>query len=184
MKRILLIALLLPQITFGFLVAQLNLEQLTHLAETIFVGRCLEVREGRDQNNRPVQYVRFQVTETLKGEPQPELTFKQILMTSNSSFSELSNYQVGEEVVLFLSKPSEWGLTAPVGLSQGKFLIQSQGRSKTVVNGTRNRGLMIGMSQSSRVKSLSLTSSEKRLLQGKPEIPYQEFVSLVRKLIP
>ena len=52
----------------AFLVAQLNIAQLSSLADRIFVGRCIEVKRGEDRNGRPVQYVTFKVAETFKGE--------------------------------------------------------------------------------------------------------------------
>ena len=195
MKRRLLILLLLsiPWQAFAFLTVQLNLEQLTILAERVFVGRCVDLREGRDRNGRPVQYVTFQVDETLKGPEADQVTFKQILLktdeaegrfTATTSFSQLPSYQVGEEAVVFLSEPSEIGFTAPVGLSQGKFVIETDAAGKRwVKNGLGNRGLFRGLRSSPRVKSLPLSSSQKAQLKGdRRTISYEDLVSWVGKL--
>lgn len=185
MKKILIVLFLVPQISFGFLVAQLNLEQLTRLAERIFVGKCLEVQIGKDRNGRPVQYVTFEVEATLKGNPEPSVTFKQIRfnsevtkgkLTGTTTLSELPDYQRGEEVVLFLSEPSELGLTAPVGFTQGKFLVLQRRNGKTVTNGIANQRLFRGMKKSGSVKAL--------VNRPGAELPYDDFLSLVKKLVP
>ncbi len=191
----LLAAIFLPAVAPAFLVQQLNLEQLTVLADKIFIGRCEEVRSGRDQNGRAVDTVTFKVSETLKGEPSERVTFRQIVLVSTdrsgklsgtTMFSDLPRYEPEEEVVLFLSAPSEWGLTAPIGLLQGKFVVQKDGQGKKfVTNGVKNRGLLLGLTRSPRLKAQSLTRREKGLLQKSGEkLPLDDFVSLVKKLSP
>lgn len=168
----------------AFLVVQLNLEQLTALAERVIVGKCLEVRSWRDRNGRPVQYVTFEVSETLKGKPESRVTFKQLLidteeesqgLSTTTAVSELPSYAEGEEAILFLSGASEIGLTAPVGLNQGKFTVQTAQGRKWVANGIGNRGLTVGLKKSGRLKAAKIP------LSGQP-LRYEEFVSLVKKL--
>ncbi|MBI4196190.1 MAG: hypothetical protein HY539_00045 [Deltaproteobacteria bacterium] len=197
MKRLFLVVLIfiLPSLVEGFLVLRLNLEQLTVLADRVFVGRCLSVEKGKDKNGHPVQYVSFKVSENLKGENGETVTFKQVRMetlplnayeSATTAFSGLPQYQVGEEVVIFLSGESELGLTAPVGLAQGKFDIKEDQQGKRiVVNGLQNQGLLLGLRKSPRFKVMSLSTGEKALLDGNPnkaEISYDDFLSLVKKL--
>jgi hypothetical protein len=192
--RFLVPLLLVPQLGAGFLVLQLNLKQLTSLADRVFVGQCLEVKQGRDRNGRPVQFVTYEVRETLKGNHEDRVTFKQLVVPPRGDegegigvttvMTDLPDYKVGEENVIFLSAPSELGLTAPIGLKQGKFTImKGSAGKKQVINGVRNRGLMQGLKGSPALKSLSLTSQEKRLLSSRGEkLPLEEFVSLVKKI--
>lgn len=173
-------------------VLQLNLHQLTDLADRVFVGTCVSVRPEVDPSGRPVQYVTYQVREMLKGPPSERVTFKQLGVTEEQIegpntvvgvFRELPRYQVGEESIVFLSEAGVLGLTAPIGLGQGKFTVKSAGGGKTVVNGMDNHGLFLGLDRSPQVKAMSLPASEKNLMkQNGGEVGYDEFVSLVKRL--
>lgn len=195
-KLFLIVALFLifPFSSHSFLVLRLNLEQLTSLSDRIFVGRCLEVKPAKDKGGRLVQYVTYEVTETLKGAPEERITFKQIRLgeggergdfTTTTAFSDLPNYEVGEENVIFLSGESDIGLTAPVGLLQGKFQIVTNAKGeKRVVNGLGNKGLFLGLSKSPRVKALTLSTRERKMMESASSTPsLQDFVSLVKKLV-
>lgn len=178
-------------------VLQLNLEQLTALSEKVFAGRCLSVVYERDPSGRPVQTVTFEATQILKGEPEQRITFRQL--RSLRSIDELGEtkdglritglerdlpqYEVGEEAVIFLSAEGGLGLTAPVGLAQGKFAVIDRGGAKVVINGLSNRGLFVGANKSPKFKTLSLTDRQKEILKSNGgEIGYDDFVSLVTRL--
>lgn len=167
---------------FGLTVLQLNLEQITALAEKVFVGRCVSVKEGKDPSGRLVQWVTFEVDEMLKGEEADRITFKQ-LASDGPQMAELPGYREGEAAIIFLSEESRLGFTAPIGLAQGKFEVKEGTQGKTVVNGLGNRGLFIHWKKSPRYKSMVLSSSEKKLVSSKAgAVPYDDFVSVVRKL--
>ncbi len=173
-------------------VLQLNLEQMTALSEKVFAGKCVGVQERKDKAGRPVQYVTFKVLEMLKGEPVSQVTFKQLGYKAppldrdtavQGFFREMPTYSEGEEAVLFLSAEGKLGFTAPIGIYQGKFDVVNQQGQKMVVNGAGNAGLFMGIKKSPRFKSLSLTSSEKNLLNtSAQEIPYENFISMVKKI--
>lgn len=190
-----IISLLLAGEASALTVLQLNLEQLTALAEKIFVGKCLSVKSETDEAGRPVQYITFEVSEMLKGEPAETITFKQIGyslseetnlegITVQGVFQEVPRYEAGEEAVIFLSGESRLGFTAPVGLWQGKFLVKSaDSGEKKVVNGMENRGLFVGWNKSPKFKSMAISSREKALLKvNGGQLPYSDFISLVKKL--
>jgi hypothetical protein len=202
MKRSLWLAafvLALSPPAWALTVLQLNLEQLTGLSEKVFVGRCVDVQQEKDAKGRNVQKVTFDVIEMLKGDPEAQVTFLQLGLVDGTAGApglslpsdvrvqsldrDLPHYEVGEESVVFLSAPGGSGLTSPVGLEQGKFAVQSEDGSKTVVNGAGNRGLFIGANKSLKIKSLTLTSADQKLMKtnGGP-LPYDTFVSLVKKL--
>lgn len=178
-------------------VLQLNLEQLTALADRIFVGKCSSVVDSYDREGRPIQIVTYDVEEVLKGSPARRITFRQLrpnmeeVMRSDGSTAtvqrvmhDLPSYQPGEEAVVFLSDEGPLGLTAPIGLQQGKFTIrQKSSETKTVVNGIGNRGLFLGWRRSPRFKSMEMTNAEKMMLsQPAGEMPFSSFTSLVKKL--
>ncbi len=187
-RRLRFLLFLLPSVASAFLVLQLDLQQMTELAERVFVGRCISATEGVDRNGRPVVYVSYEVTETLKGArpvgtPAERITFKQIRMTTTTSVSELPHYEVGEESIVFLSGESDIGLTAPVGLMQGKFrVVTDSAGEKKVLNGHGNRGLLQGLKKNKTVKLMALSKKESRLISsGSTDIPYDDFVSLVKR---
>jgi hypothetical protein len=205
MRRIAFLAALLLGIglwiygAHALTVLQLNLEQLTGLSEKVFVGRCVGVTQEKDAKGRTIQKVTFDVIQTLKGEPESQVTFRQLGFIEGAAGLEalqmpsdvqvqsldrdLPHYQVGEESIVFLSAPGGSGITAPVGLGQGKFAVTETGGAKTVTNDAGNRGLFIGAEKSSRIKTLSLTSADKSLMKTNGgAMPYDAFVSLVKKL--
>lgn len=178
-----LAAFLMALPAWGLTVLQLNLEQLAALSEKVFVGRCLSVGAARDRSGRQVQTVTFQIEEMLKGEPAEKVTFRQLAASPDGIFPELPQYEVGEEAVVFLSEAGGLGLTAPVGLGQGRFRIETTENGRGVINGTGNRALFRGWKKSPRYKSIGLTSSEKKLIRSSSgPLPYEDFLSVVRKL--
>jgi hypothetical protein len=189
-------ALLVSAPVWALTVLQLNLEQLTGLSEKVFVGRCVDVTQEKDAKGRTVQKVTFDVLQMLKGEPEKQVTFQQLGFVEGAAGldaatdvqvqsldRDLPHYQVGEESVVFLSAPGGSGITAPVGLGQGKFAVSGSGEAKTVVNAAGNRGLFIGANKSAKLKTMSLTSADKSLMAANGgALPYDAFVSFVKKL--
>lgn len=190
-------SLLMASQSFGLTVLQLNLEQLTGLSEKVFVGRCTDVQQEKDAKGRDVLKVTFDVEQMLKGAPEDRVTFRQLgLINGGDDFGtapadarvqsldrDLPHYTVGEESIVFLSAPGGSGVTAPVGLDQGKFAVTESAGLKTVSNASGNRGLFIGADKSPKLKSLSLTSSDKSMMNANGgALPYDAFVSLVKKL--
>jgi hypothetical protein len=182
---------------YAQLVLQLNLEQLTSLSERVFVGKCLSVKDLQDEGGRFVQELTFDVKETLKGPASEQVTFRQMVsssllssqnsqpgaMTVQGLFRELPTYAVGEEAVIFLSAESRLGLTAPVGLLQGKFKVESNADEKVVVNGSGNRDLFMNADKSPKFKTIHLSTKQQTLLKDKSgPVPYSDFISLVKSL--
>lgn len=188
--------ILIASVATSLTVLQLNLEQLTGLADKVFAGRCVSVEGEKDEAGRNVTKVTFEVTENLKNTPEKKVIWRQIGLVDGSDEigmrggmriegldRELPRYEVGEEAVVFLSAPGKTGLTAPVGLSQGKFSVSGMGGEKSVINGAGNRGLMIGAGKSLKLKSLAATTAGKKLAENNGgELPYTDFVSLVKTL--
>jgi hypothetical protein len=91
-------------------------------------------------------------------------------------------YEVGEEVVLFLTPESKLGLCAPVGLSQGKFsVIRAKGRV-LVRNSLANRCLFDAAEAS---PPRGMSSIEARTLREAGDaLNLREFLGACRKLNP
>jgi hypothetical protein len=141
----------------GSLVREIDFVSLNQRAGTLFHGRCIERKEVPDA--RPFGYTEytFEIIEGVKGcrdaagKPTETMTVRHAGTRSGHVRPDglevpplrlgLPEYEVGEEVVLFLTRESKLGLCAPVGLSQGKFsVIRAKGRV-LVRNSQANRCL-------------------------------------------
>lgn len=116
----------------------LSVNEMARRAEKIFVGTCTGVEESVNEYGLSVLTVTFTVQETLKGEVGRTVTFRQLnpiqpppphpgvggLRLAISTFG-LPSYNRGEEAVLFLARAGKIGLTAPLGLAQGKMPVSA-----------------------------------------------------------
>ncbi len=189
-------AVVLP--AHAVMIAQLTLPQLIAFSEKIFSGKCVSVTEETDSAGRTIQVVTFEVHEMIKGEKADRITFRQMSPDTNvrqegpvtvvgieDYVAEFPRYVVGEEALIFLGEASSIGLSAPVGLSQGKFqVIQKETGEKTLLNGKKNLGLFQGAKNGGVMKSMSLNPQEKKLLNvNGGELSYPDFVSVVKKIV-
>jgi hypothetical protein len=127
----------------GALTLQRNLGELTQQAQTIVHGRVMMARvEPHPQlTNLSTVVVTLRVEETLKGQASAVLTFRQFIWDARDRY-DAAGYAKGQEVLLLLNPPTQYGLVSPTGIEQGRFRIvtDKQGR-KTAVNGYGNAGL-------------------------------------------
>jgi hypothetical protein len=152
-------------------VRQLNLEQMTERAETIFVGRCIEVAEESHPALRRVTRATFRVEQPVKGRLGPTVTVRlpggAIGSGRGLEIAGLPRFAEGERVMLFLYRPSELGLSAPVGLGQGRFEIQ-RGKSglELATNDFGNRRLLQGLSSSAKSRLGSAAPTQLQAEKG------------------
>jgi hypothetical protein len=155
----------------------LALAGLTRAAGTIVVGRVVEVRAGSHPRYRhvPVTFVTVRVAETWKGQPGRTLTFLQFGHAAATEpplahtpsrmpiarLEDLPTYAAGEELLLFLRRPSHAGLTSPVGGLTGKLgVLREAGTGRATVRG--------GLADLSPVAS---TSGSRELGSARPGVP-------------
>jgi hypothetical protein len=142
----------------------LNLEQLSSRAERIFRGTVIAVESESVKaggSELPVVVYRLKVDDMFKGEfdtsrddvvvqvrmlgaskrAQPGANGQQRL----SALPELPTLRMGEQYLLFVTKESAIGLSAPVGLGQGTFKIVDDGKQVVAVNEFDNQGLGRGV---------------------------------------
>jgi hypothetical protein len=139
------------------MVMPFTVEQMAQRAEKIFVGTCTKVEHTVNAQGMPVIEVSFSVSEALKGEVGDTVTFRQIDPTprqqtdlvsgqgshlrvrslwSAAALAGVPTYAPGEEMMLFLAKEGQLGLTAPMGLWQGKMAVTTTATGeKRVING-------------------------------------------------
>ena len=118
----------------GALVLPRGLDQLTAQSERIVHANVISAKvEPHPQHpNLSTVFVRVRVQETLKGKAVREMSFRQFIWDFRDK-RDGAGYRKGQELVLFLNKPTAEGLTSTAGLEQGRLVVERQGDRKAVV---------------------------------------------------
>lgn len=182
LKRIVLaawLAVATAMPAFATSVLPLNLAQVIDQSATAFQGTCIDVRTGRDpQTGMLVTMTTFRVDDVLKGEVGATYTVKQVGGEEPSARMHfkvhgMPKYTVGESYMLFMNGVSSAGFSSPVGLSQGRFLIQDGevGNGRDFTDLTVNTGIELPQ------------TAKARAAGGKPltRIKLDDFKQMVRK---
>ena len=135
------------------------LDQLIDEADVIIHGYVLSAKiEPHPQlHNLRTVVVSMSVKETYKGRPQKSLVFRQYVWDLDPRH-DLSEYWKGQELILLLRPVSEYGLTSPAGLEQGRFriMLDPKGGRATAVNGRGNFGLFDHVEQHAHARGVQL----------------------------
>lgn len=135
----------------GALTVQVDLARMVDESENVVLARVTNVvaEKHPQYENLDTVVVTLQVIEPLKGTPGTTLTFRQFVFDVTDLNTKL-DYRIGEEVVLMLRRPSQIGLTSPVGLEQGRFRVERDALNNRIVrNGSDNAGLFGTVDQTS-----------------------------------
>jgi hypothetical protein len=134
-----LLVLSSPDASFALTVRTLTLEELVASARSIFVGRCVSVREVESsQSGLPAIEAVFAVEESLRSDaaardpaagphggsaadPPGYLTIRQFGGRRAPGLG--ATFVPGREMLLFLHGRNAAGLASPVGMAQGAFTI-------------------------------------------------------------
>jgi hypothetical protein len=137
-----------------------TLVQLADEAETIVHGYIISTQfEPHPQlRNLMTFVVTMSVTQTYKGAKHTSLVFRQYALDADQTHAS-SGYSKGQEVILFLRPVSQYGLTSPAGLEQGRFNVLTDRRTgqKTAVNGRANAGLFNHFEEHANARNLKLS---------------------------
>jgi hypothetical protein len=148
--------------------APADLDQLVRGAQTIVRGRVVSVKiEPHPQfPNLQTMVVTLAVTRTLKGNVPALFTFRQFMLDASDT-SLPASYKSTGEFLLFLNPVSQYGLTSPVGLEQGRFRIvpDSQG-NRLAVNGRGNSGLFSEVPRKAAVRGLNLSNQARQMMSS------------------
>ena len=120
-----------------------NLDELVTESSTIVQGTVTRVTlEPHDRlKNLLTVVVTVQVEETLKGGATRTYTLRQAVIDVREQERRFG-YRAGQHVLLLLIKPSEYGLSSPAGMEQGRFRIEPGPNGRlTATNGLGNIGL-------------------------------------------
>jgi len=154
MIRVLIAGLMFTTSVEAAMVMPFSVEEMTKGAEKIFVGTCVGAERSVNDQEIPVLTVTFAVTEAIKGEVGETVTFRQLDPTPQqqtdlapqqaghfrvispwfaASLAGVPTYAPGEEVMLFLASEGKLGLTAPIGLFQGKLPVTATASGEKLI---------------------------------------------------
>jgi len=150
----------------GAQTAQANLTQLVQRADTIVRGFVVSSRmEPHPQfSNLQTVVVTVSVTKVMKGHAGSTYTFRQFIWDERDAGNN-AGYRKAGEVLLFLNPVSQYGLTSPVGLDQGRFRVFRNAKGQAfAVNGRENVGLFLGVTDNASERGLSLSRSAQTMM--------------------
>lgn len=128
MTRTLLLAVALvtlPLVAHATTLIKLDLKDLTAKSEQIVMGRVLSL-DAKLEGGRVFTYVTLQVSERLKGQGDPTVTLRLVggrTPDLATLVSGQANFRRGEEVLVFLERPTMSRHLLVTGMSQGKFRV-------------------------------------------------------------
>lgn len=177
------------------IVAQLDFGELHRRSGRLFHGRCVSRREVFDGGSVPYTEYVFEVVEGVKGcqgpdgAPAKTIAFRHAGTRSGALRPDglevpplrlgVPEYDPGEEVVLFLTRESRSGLSAPVGLAQGVFRVKRSEGKATVRAPLGGRRLFAAV----RAEAFDgLGSGAAAVIRDRSdEIPLETFLELCRR---
>jgi len=175
-----------PPAPAQFLYRQLNLAEMTQRAAIIAQGKVTAVRYEPLPGYAHIDtvLVTLQVAQALKGEVGQTYTFREFIPPGQSRMVHKRRYLVGQQLLLFLATPSQYGLSSPLGRQQGTFHITEDSRgNKYIANEAGNFHLFAGVSQAVNEAggTLSEQPAELKALASGP-VPLTKFVSIIKQL--
>lgn|GEM_PF-1646972 len=153
----------------GALTAPADLQRLVQTAATIVRGHVVSaVVEPHPQfANLQTVVVTLTVSKVLKGDAGATFTFRQFIWDIQD-VETAAGYRKSPELLLFLNPNSQYGLTSPVGLEQGRFRIERDVKGNAFAsNGRHNAGLFDQLDVKASAQGITL-SPQARALAAKP----------------
>lgn len=169
-------------------ITPLSLTEIATSAATVFEGECTEVRSGLDAESGMIAtWYTFKVTEGIKGDLDETFTFKQYGGSDGERtvVSPSAQYEKSQKVILFLYGTSKIGFSSAVGLTQGKFNIEEDSKTK---QRTVSNGMPAAVLFKNAATLPASYDSQGRLLQGTKRLQGKhldrdDFVATVKELI-
>ena len=170
---------------YGAVTAPQNLSDLVSHSGTIVHGHVLFARvESHPQfQHLPTVVVTIKVDEVMKGQADKTFTFRQFIWDIRDRLNA-AGYRKGEELVLMLTTPSEYGLSAPVGMEQGRFQISQRSGRLVAENGRGNIGLLADVQRDAATRGMTLSDRSIRALARQTgPLPLEDMKQLVADLV-
>lgn len=170
----------------GAIVMPRNLSELVDQAATIVRGHVISARVEPHPELTGIYtvVVTLQVEEVLKGEAGATFTFRQFIWDIRDRY-DAAGYRKGQHLLLLMNAPTQYGLSSPCGLDQGRFRIlrDPQGH-EFAVNGHANAGLFKDMAPELAKKGVQLTPALSTLVteHRKGPIMLKDLEDIVRAM--
>lgn len=168
-------------LSYATSVFSVSLDRMAQKAHLIFHGKVISNEVRVDSSGQIATYTEFKVMESVKGNIGSTHTIKQVGgrvpgREWQFEIQGVPKFFVGQEVVVFLPRPSRTGFSSPIGLSQGRFAIRDTLQGKMVGNG-RTVDKLITKSAIA-AKAINLKS-----VPGRPDkAKLEDFLNTVRRL--
>ncbi len=164
-----------------------NLADLSTRADRIVQGKVVTavVEPHPTYQHLKTLLVTLRVEDVLKGEAAKSITFRQFIWDIRD-ISNAAGYRPGDEVLLFLNRPTSIGLTSPVGLEQGRFRItRDRSGSLVAINGNGNSGLFGDAIKSGALNTAKLSVSSRSTVQNfrQGAVPLSALKESVRSIV-
>jgi len=178
---------LLPVAAMGeALTRPINLAFLARRAEIIVQGRVLETRHEGLPNypNIRTVVVTLEVERMWRGPEGKRYTFRQYVGPHGWRQAK-AGYAAGERLLLFLPRPSSYGLSSPLGLEQGHFrIVRNRLGEDLIANQFGNLGLFKNVPETAERAGLRLDEAQLRVASTpRGAVPLRDFTSLVVRLM-
>ena len=145
-----------------------NLGELVFESETAVQGwvTSVTVEPHAQLKNLMTVVVTIRVEDILKGSTPTSYTFRQAVI-DRKDLREKLGYRAGQHILIILYKTSQFGLTSPAGMEQGRFYIESGSNGSLVArNGFGNVGLFRGLDSQLKAKGLRLEPEMQAVVVG------------------
>lgn len=164
-----------------------NLADLVEQAERIIQGQVVLARVETHPEFENIQtvVVHVRVEETLKGDAEEFLTFRQFIWEARDRMDR-AGYLKGQRVLLLLNRPTRYGLVSPAGLGQGRFRIFSgPDGEKYAVNAHANGALFADMDKALQERGIPLPSRLAQAVSISPRGPILlgDLTEIIRALV-
>jgi len=150
----------------GAQTAPAALDQLVESSATILRGHVVSaVAEPHPEfANLQTVLVTISVIKVMKGQAPSIYTFRQFVWDPHD-VADSAGYRKAGELLLFLNPVSQYGLTSPVGLDQGRFRVtrDSKGRG-FAVNGRGNFALFDQVSNKAGIRGITLSRQAQTMM--------------------
>jgi hypothetical protein len=140
----------------------------------------VQVQPHPQLKNLMTVVVTMNVSTTYKGIAQASLVFRQYILSNDSQ--DDWGYRKGQELILLLRPVSQYGLTSPAGMEQGRFEVKpAKNGQTTVTNGRGNFGLFDHIEEHAHARGLQLpVRSVAALRHPQQPLQLQDLEDLIR----
>jgi hypothetical protein len=168
----------------GALTAPRSIDQLSQEAALIVRGHVTSAKvEPHPQlHNLMTVLVTMDVEETLKGTRSKSIQFRQYIWDIRDQI-DAARYGKGEDLLLMLGPVSQYGLTSPVGLQQGRFRITRDSMGQAMAaNGNGNLRLFEATEQQAQARGMKLSQRVTTMVrQNRPgPVPLADLEDVIR----